>query len=256
MKLYLFFYYIQLAVGLQRIWFLRHCDKPHNKDNPCCSKKGYQRANNWHLYFQTWIPQTSRIAIYTSSFHEKKMCIQNTNSINTNKQCQKSQRMWITAQTIYNNLHIYFPFYKTIHSNFCIGEYKKVLQHIKKDALSFTDAIVIWEHTEIIEMIRALGIETKHVHNNIYHLVFLVDLQSKTLYYDYYSLFNESHKPILKLTTISDYFETTLGHKKENNIIIFLSKLLLPSFIFLVLCYVLFYLFCCQSIRSQYQEIP
>jgi hypothetical protein len=50
-----------------------------------------------------------------------------------------------------------------------------------------TDVIIVWEHTEIIEIIRHFDIKIKkwrNKHIDEYNIVFLIDIATKQLYYD------------------------------------------------------------------------
>jgi hypothetical protein len=91
--------------NIKRIWIIRHCDKPKNKKNPCCSSVGFQRAEQWHHYFEKYFDSKSKIQIISSGYSENKNdnCIlskQNTN----HPQCKKSQRMWVTANVLNQTL--------------------------------------------------------------------------------------------------------------------------------------------------------
>lgn len=199
------------SFALERIWIIRHCDKPSNKNNPCCSEIGYKRANAWYQYFQTYLKKDDKIKIITSNYDFKKSCIpQGLPLINTatpNSQCQKSQRMWITGYYIFSNLRVNMKFqlHNQINSEYCVGQYKEMLHHIMNKDTETTDAIIVWEHNEIIDIIRHLGIKIDPWKNdNIYDIVFMIQLHNKTstsharflkhfqpknkLYYDCYSI--------------------------------------------------------------------
>jgi hypothetical protein len=121
----------------QRIWFIRHCDKPNNPNDRGCSSKGIWRANQWAQYF---IGRVNKPTLYTSGFRGYK-----------NAQCpQKSERMMTTAILIKNEL-----MGASIKTDYCIGQGSELIRKLRKET---GDTIVIWEHTEIIEMLQIMGI--------------------------------------------------------------------------------------------------
>jgi len=187
----LFFIYFILprTFAVNRIWLIRHCDKTKNISNPCCSNLGYERASLWHQYFEKYIQKQDKVKIYTSNFTPlKQSCINNINyQSEPNTNCQKSQRMFLTAYYLQNTFkYNMIDLSPTINIDYCIGEKYKLLERILKEQL-ISDAIVVWEHKEIIDIIRSFNIEIKKWKNkfkNVYNLVFMIDVQRKLLFYD------------------------------------------------------------------------
>ena len=95
--------HVYLSKSIDRLWLIRHCDKPHKSNNPCCSKIGYDRSNAWNFYFQHIFDNKNIIQIYASNFNDKKICMDNI-EYSANRKCQKSQRMFLTAYYIHKNL--------------------------------------------------------------------------------------------------------------------------------------------------------
>jgi hypothetical protein len=180
--------------GLDRLWLIRHCDKITD-NNPCCSQTGYDRANHWYLYLKVFIDPL-KLGIYTSNYNEYKQCIIDKN-FKTNPNCQKSQRMYLTAnaireQYINTDSSLLIP----INTNYCIGDYKDLLQEIKINTENYRDIIIVWEHNEIIEIIRDFGIEIKKWHNrwdDVYNLIFMIDIEQQKLYYDCYNFETDTY---------------------------------------------------------------
>jgi hypothetical protein len=222
------------------------------------------------LYFETFLPKETHISIYTSSFHEKKICenhytrpIIKRERILEEKQCQKSQRMWITANILYNHFKFFFSYLK-MQSQFCIGEKKQLLQKIDEDSVFISDAIVVWEHDEIIDMIRYMGIEIGHWHHkHMYDIVFMVDIKEKRLYYDCVSytfydnetICKKNAKWLQKYGFISDYFANkdvlSTNYKSYKHYDYYYFKVVTSLLFIMILFITCIYVFCC-TIRRQY----
>jgi hypothetical protein len=187
-------FFIQFVSSVERIWLLRHCDKPSNNESPCCSSIGYQRAENWFFYLTKYLNKNNKIAIYSSNYNEKKLCLKNNNYI-PDYNCQKSQRMFLTAYYIHNKLTSNnFQIKKNINLHYCIGNKIDLINNIIVNE-DIDDAIIVWEHKEIIEIIRYFNINIKKWKNkftNVYDLIFLIDLHSKQLYIDCFNFQNNS----------------------------------------------------------------
>jgi len=156
------------------IWFIRHCDKDAHSGNDC-SIKGYDRARNWANYPPFSSMQEPPIII-TSSYRRNKeypFCR------------QRSERMYITSHILHDTLQLT----SDVDANHCVGEGKHVLREIV--AKKPKNVIVVWEHDEIIEMIRMLGIpltKWKNRWRDEYGIVFRIQLSdSSTLSYDCFS---------------------------------------------------------------------
>jgi len=106
-----------------------------------------------------------------------------------NNDCQKSQRMYLTAYYIHNALTNNYRVGKDINLHYCIGYKHKLLSNLHKTT-NIQDAIVIWEHKEIIQIIREFNIKIDKWHNkleHVYDLIFLIDVNTGKLYRDCYS---------------------------------------------------------------------
>jgi hypothetical protein len=189
-----FFLWILSPIRIQsidRIWLLRHCDKPVDPYNPCCSELGYKRAENWHRYFEKYTNlknDNNRIQLYSSNYNEKKVCLSELTDYQPNKYCQKSQRMFLTAYYLQQRLYLLtkYSILDKINTNYCVGDKNELVKHVlSKDYIS--DAIIIWEHQEMVKMINLFGISItkwKHKLRNEYNIIFLIDVKTKQLYYD------------------------------------------------------------------------
>ena len=267
---------------LQRIWFIRHCDKPDNNDNPCCSNLGLQRAHVWPSYFKTHLPTHENAAlIYTSGFSQDKQCTNNGyDNAFRKKNCPSSQRMWLTSNILYQNLQ---PQVKKIHHPFCVGDYKNMIKNIlehgkdkKKNGKGknklLDDIIVVWEHEEIVDMLRELDVKTNLGYNipswhnkDIFDIVFLVDIQTNTLYCDCYPfpITNQSYCKAAVSSWCQDvslYYQTKqnmyllYGTKKmtpeEKYIVRIIIDILIVFFVVVISC-IFMYVCCCVPVAKQ-----
>ena len=198
LNIFFYIFFTHFVSSVDRIWLIRHCDKPNNSVSPCCSQLGYERSDNWFYYLDRYLKKNNNIIIYSSNFNEKKICIPYVNKHHeANRNCQKSQRMFLTAYSIQNKLtkndyHVK----KYINSNYCIGDKIKLLENIINNK-SIKDAIVVWEHKEIIEIIRNFNISIKKWKNKFkdeYDLIFLIDNINKQLYVDCFNFVTNGTK--------------------------------------------------------------
>lgn len=82
------------------IWIIGYCDKSiHN--NYCCSTEKYNRSLYQSDYLSYNILSGKTIQMYASNFKQTKQCISDV-KIKYDQSSQKSQRMLITANLIYN----------------------------------------------------------------------------------------------------------------------------------------------------------
>jgi len=169
--------------NVKRIWLIRHCDKPKKHSNPCCTDLGYERAEAWGDFFHRWTPPENKIGIYTSNYHEKKQCETPQYPMvgyqKPSQDCQKSQRMFYTAVSIDEEMRKKRPESPPeLQMKYCIGEYRSMLDEIVDRNTEWEDVIIVWEHTEIIEIIRSLGISIskwKKRWRKEYSIVFLIE---------------------------------------------------------------------------------
>jgi len=116
----------------------------------------------------------------------------------SNTHCQKSQRMFITANTLYSNLQSIGYRVDQI-SKYCVGEKRQLIDHILRDDTT-EDSIVVWEHHEIIQIIREFGISIDTWRNHFideYSLVFQIHVESRILHYDCFD-FQHQQQPCPK----------------------------------------------------------
>ena len=174
--------------GIKRIWFIRHCDKPSDHENPCCSEYGYKRAENWDYYLTKYLTREDSIKIVTSNFNTHKICMMELNR-NPDAYCQKSQRMYLTSHLIYENMKriTTYNISSQINKSFCVGEANKMLKSILETEFLYSDIILVWEHKEIIDLIRSFDIKLekwKKKYRKHYDLLFMLDVKSNELFYD------------------------------------------------------------------------
>lgn len=166
--------FFSCLVQANRIWIIRHCDKPSDPNNPCCSERGYERANAWADFF---LSRVKNPVFFASNYHENKTC--GIRAHHYNRVCQKSQRMYLTAEAIQS----VFPG-APIYTDFCVGEKRRLVDNIRH--VNATDTVLVWEHHEIVEIVRILGHPLRKWRNrwiDEYSLVFMLDI--KTNQFDY-----------------------------------------------------------------------
>uniref|UniRef100_A0A6C0ERF9 Uncharacterized protein n=1 Tax=viral metagenome TaxID=1070528 RepID=A0A6C0ERF9_9ZZZZ len=250
--LFLLFNY---SISIERIWLIRHCDKPRVESNPCCSTYGYNRSINWFFYFKQYLNKDNNIEIYSSNYNEKIFCsLDVIPGYKPNNSCQKSQRMFLTAYYIQEKLITNnYKIYHKINLNFCVGDKNNLIKYINKN-VNVNDAIVVWEHNELIEIIREYNIDIskwRKRNNDEYTIVFLIDVKTRQLYYDCYdfiknttSCSNKINKWLTKFKKINFYYNdnslTTINNINfKNN---YLPGLYFLLFISIICC--ILYLIC------------
>ncbi len=126
-----------------KVWIIRHCDKPIDTKNPCCSDSGYKRSLGWANYFQQHIEYTyPPINIITSNYNSKNKCIKHVLHERTN--CQKSQRMFLTTHYLSSQLSNLKYEISPINIDYCIGDNGKVFDHIQNTTNKMVgDTIII-----------------------------------------------------------------------------------------------------------------
>ena len=165
----------------------RHLRTTNTSTTDCCSDIGYSRNEGWARFFlyETEFPQ-----IYASNYNHNnnQMCMPIPDDIITHKKtCQKSQRMVLTAATIHQTMHLTAP----INTDYCIGEAPALIREIHKSKSK--NIIVVWEHNEIVEMIRYLGFripQWPHQLRNVYNIMFLYE--NDRLHYGCYDYLNNT----------------------------------------------------------------
>ena len=227
-KILLFGSYLfnHLTNSIERLWIIRHCDKPNSNSNPCCSEIGYERSSKWYIYFSKVFDKTNKIQIYTSNYNEKKICAINSyfqySPNKPNKHCQKSQRMFLTAyaisQTFINSDFTKIYYNKEINTVFCVGESTQLISHLLRRT-DITDAVIVWEHTEIVDMIRRFNIKiTKWPNKHIYDIVFLLDITTNKLFYECFDYLTNNTKCPSKVDVWLENTATSTISTFNNNI--------------------------------------
>jgi hypothetical protein len=92
--------------------------------------------------------------------------------------------MFLTATIMKEQLNINTNI--NINFDYCIGYAKQVIKRVCNN-IFITDAIIVWEHKEIIDIIRSFDISIKkwkNKYSNNYDIVFMIDLKTKQLFYD------------------------------------------------------------------------
>lgn len=219
---------LNVTASTKHVWLIRHCDKPNDKESSCCSSYGYKHANNWYKYFEKYI--TSSPYIYGANYNEEYQCTEYHN-YNYDRNCQKSQRMYLTAYAIHES---FYYSKNEVNIDYCTGQYKELSKSVSN--INNDNVIVVWEHSEIIDIINYFGINVNKWPNNLddeYNIVFMIDVDSSKLYYDCYQweadytyCSNDIIKWLNKYTKISDYYEK----KNYKNYTLTTSNALLPNF--------------------------
>ena len=142
------------------ILIIRHCDKPYDKNNPCCSEEGYKRAEMWKNYFKNY----TNLITYTAGFRTNpSQCLKNF-SYYSNKHCQHSQRMLLTSYIIG----------KPILYNYCIGDEKRLVNDVikRKDA----DSLIVWQHEGIPKILDYMNIPNyRKIDTSLYDQVIIIN---------------------------------------------------------------------------------
>jgi hypothetical protein len=134
---------------VKKVYIIRHCEKP--KKGPCCSDKGYRRAEEWKEYFKNY-----NLTIYTAGFSTKaSKCVSYLHYL-PDKDCQHSQRMFLTAHIIG----------KDTRSNYCIGDEKELVKDVLKEP---NDVLIVWQHNGIAKIMNYLKIPPHHINTKDYN---------------------------------------------------------------------------------------
>lgn len=145
--LFTWIFYSRIISAVERVWFIRHCDKPRH--GPCCSEKGYERASNWHKSLIHHQVVESNLTIYTSGTQSKSQCPHDPPHLQINHQCPHSHRMLITA----NIIHQALPFSK-LRDGYCVGQMDVLLSDVLDDPSH--DVLVVWQHEELMQMVHIM----------------------------------------------------------------------------------------------------
>ena len=90
----------------------------------------------------------------------------------------------------------------SIDTEHCIGKVHVLLYSIN-NTNHISDAVLIWEHKEIIDIIRKFDIDINEWtddYKDVYDIVFMIDLKKKKLYYECYDYRDSSMQctPVIK----------------------------------------------------------
>ena len=204
------------------IWIIRHCDKSYKYMNYCCSTEGYDRAIKWGEYFSDKIPYNQSVKIYTSNFKKTKSCFFDM-YYKTDNSCQKSQRMLLTSNLIYNIISNkgFHNIDNDINYKYCIKSgYKKMFNIIKNNQTN-DNIIVVWQHDEIISAISDIfdqkyiskwTHDLKLLYNIVFILQFNYSINKYQLFYD--CLYKPCDDKIIKWLSLATKWNV------DNNLII------------------------------------
>jgi len=141
------------------------------------------------------------VSLYASAYHSNEVVclgVSSPESGQVKKKCQHSQRMFLTAKAIHHGLvtgkkswdvaNNYLSVEPSIHHTYCIGQWKKLMKQVLYQ--NWTDAILVWEHSEILDMIEHLGVNNLHRekaeagYGDMYNLVLYYDTIPKKVGYE------------------------------------------------------------------------
>lgn len=143
---------VNVVVALKNLYFVRHCDKINDSD-PCCSSLGYQRANAWSTLLDSLL-LGKEVSIYSALADYDTLCRPNV-FYDKDKDCQRSQRLAVSAMYLNYNLNSS----ATMQLDYCVGDYQKIVNDITEDAKTMNRGVVIWQHDEIIDMLRSFNVK-------------------------------------------------------------------------------------------------
>jgi hypothetical protein len=296
----IFIVLIQNILSLQKLWIIRHCDKPDDHKNPCCSEKGQVQSRMWGNFFTNYFDKNDKINIVASNYRSNNLCKDNiTESFYFNKiynsgnfkqrkinqydyyndyynddkyVCQKSQRMFLTSQYLSNTLIMLNYSVPQINIDYCVGQVDELYTYVN---MLDQNVILVWEHDDIIKIIRKFGIKIDNWKKKLrdsYNIVFMVDIKNIKLYYSCYNfmeleapgergIINKCSKNIenwlYKFENIDSMLSQLASIKKNNyykNIFNENIHIFIICFVIFVLSLFLYILLCCnkKNIKSRY----
>jgi hypothetical protein len=138
--------------AIERIWILRHCDKP--PAGPCCSPEGYARADAWGAYLARRVPAEATVLHIEAGASSPRQCHAGAtpSTFAVDARCQRSERLLLTSRVLQGALAR--PF--TVQAGLCTGDAPAILRRLTKEPAA-TDAVIVWEHTEIAALLTGLG---------------------------------------------------------------------------------------------------
>ncbi len=140
------------------IFIIRHCDKPRDKKNPCCSHIGYKRAEYWREYFRDYKNMTTYTAGFSTTPNQ---CLKGFSYL-SDKHCQHSQRMLLTSHIIG----------KPIQYQYCIGDEKRLVNDIMKKKEE--NSLIVWQHEGIPKILNYLNISNT-IDSSLYNQVIKIN---------------------------------------------------------------------------------
>ena len=157
------------------VWIIRHCDKD---DGNCCTAQGVDRAVGWAEYFKGHLSLAT--GIVTSNYaEESNTCMKGVAPAQTDAKCQGSQRMFDTAFLLSQSMG--HPT-SAINVDFCSGldDTTEMAAYMARQPMA---QLCVWEHKQIVDIIRAYGINLDSWPDSLsdtYNLVFRVQLGSSS----------------------------------------------------------------------------
>ena len=155
-----------------RVWFVRHCDKPPQDSNPCCSAKGIRRMTQWGQFMKAYLSDNATVQILTAADSTTEVC--SVDRAPRNPVCQLSARFHESSRYIQNALQI--PTH--LEERLCIGQSELLAHRINATRDQYSDTIVVWEHRDMARVLWHMGQSLAHWPTNLrYDLVFVLEAQ-------------------------------------------------------------------------------
>jgi hypothetical protein len=156
-----------------------------------------------------------------------------------------------------------------LNLNYCIGETTKLLDTILKNKAFYTDILIIWEHHEIIDIIRHFDIDIsrwKNKYKHEYDIVFMIDYPENKLYFDCYNFEKNEiqckstiHEWLSEFQSVGYYYGLKRQRQSMKNTMILpdknTSKILVILLLF-VLCLLILIPNMFHKVKQGYTKIP
>ena len=180
------------TVGASKaVWLIRHCDKSSDDSDPCCTSKGYDRARGWAEYFKSRLTPSATGFVSSTYKSDQDTCKKTAGTpTNTYSACQHSQRMWLTASELVNQLGVSET---SINTDYCTSDSMKDVAKLAEGQKE-KEALIVWEHNQLVDIIKDLGVgkmsDWPDNLDDVYSLVFRVE--NGTMEYACYDYSNGS----------------------------------------------------------------
>ena len=156
-----------------RVWFLRHCDKPHENSSPCCSAKGIRRMTHWGQFIKAYMSDNATVQIMTALDSTIEVC--SVDREPPNPVCQSSARFHESSRYVQKALQISTH----LEERLCIGQSEILAQRINATKGQYSDTIVVWEHRDMVRVLWHLGQPlSPWPTNRRYDIVFVLEAQT------------------------------------------------------------------------------